>query len=129
MEIKLFLLACLLTGSFHTKNVEGKQAQENKQFIYMLRYTPQFKQTIRWTARELEIVKEHVAYLKSLIDEGKGYLMGRTTNLYDPSLFGIVVFDAPDAESAKKIMQDDPLIKNNIMEGELNPFQVVFMKQ
>ena len=130
MSIKIFLLVSLLIGNFHTKTIEKKRAvQENKQFIYVLRYTPKFKQTIRWTAKELEAAKEHVAHLKNLMDEGKGYFMGRTTNLYDSSLFGIVVFDAPDAQSAMKIMQDDPLIKNNIMEGALNPFQVVFMKQ
>ena len=128
MTIKIFLLACLLIGNFEPKNPEKKQAlQETRQFIYVLRYTPQFKQSIRWTSKELEIVKEHVAHLKNLMDDGKGYFMGRTTQLYDPGLFGIVVFDAPDAESARKIMQDDPLIKNNIMEGVLDPFQVVFI--
>jgi len=54
------------------------------------------------------------------MDEEKGYLVGRTTNIYDPELFGIVIFDAPNIEEAKKIMQNDPLIRNDIMQGTLN---------
>ena len=62
------------------------------------------------------------------MDEQNGYIAGRTTNIYDPELFGLVIFDAPNIEKAKEIMENDPLIKNNIMQGTVNPFNVVFVK-
>ena len=129
MTVKIFFAVCLLLTEFSAGNSDRKKLpQENKQFIYVLRYSPEFKQAVKWTAKEMQIAKEHVQYLKVLMDEKKGYVVGRTTNMYDPELFGIVIFDAPDIEKAKDIMQNDPLIKNNIMQGTLNPFSIVFIK-
>ena len=129
MTVKIFFAVCLFIGGFLVKNPDRKSlSEENKQFIYVLRYAPEFKQAIKWTAKENQIAQEHVSYLKTLVDEGKGYVAGRTTNMYDPELFGIVIFDAPNIEEAKEIMQNDPLIKNDIMQGTLNPFNIVFIK-
>jgi hypothetical protein len=128
MTVKIFLAACLFLLSFFvTKPNRKLLAEENKQFIYILKYTPEFKQAIKWTAKELQIAKEHVLYVKALIDEGKGYVLGRTPNMYDPELFGIVIFDAPGIEKAEEIMQNDPLITNYIMYGTLSPFNVVLL--
>ena len=127
MTIKLLLLSAILFGNFHTQKREPTQGPQ--QFIYVLRYNATFKQAIKWSAKEGALAREHVIYLKDLMDNGNAYLIGRTPNMYDPNLFGVVIFDAPDLESAKKIMDQDPLIKNNIMEGELSPFQIVLMKK
>jgi len=47
----------------------------------------------------------------------------------DPEFFGIFVFDASDLDNAKKIMINDPLIKNGIMQGEVTPFSIIFLKE
>jgi uncharacterized protein len=126
MTIKIILAVYLLIGGSIDKNSERKKfSQDNQQFIYVLRYTDEFKQNIKWTGKVSEIAREHVSYLKTLMDEEKGYLAGRTTNIYEPDLFGVVIFDAPNIEKAKEIMENDPLIKNNIMQGTVKPFIIV----
>jgi len=129
MTVKIILAVCLLMGDFVVKHSERKGfSEDNKQFIYVLRYTDEFKKAIKWTGKVNEIVREHVSYLKTLMDEQNGYIAGRTSNIYDPELFGLIIFDAPNIEKAKEIMENDPLIKNNIMQGTVNPFNVVFVK-
>lgn len=129
MTVKIILAVCLLIGDFIGENSERKSfSQDNQQFIYVLTYTDEFKKAIKWTGKEGEIAREHVSYLKTLMDEEKGWIAGRTTNMYDPDLFGVVIFDAPNIDKAKEIMGNDPLIKNNIMQGTVKPFSIVFIK-
>jgi len=129
MTVKIILAVSLLIGVFIGRNSERKNSsEENQQFIYVLRYTDEFKKAIKWTGKENEIAREHVSYLKTLMDEEKGWMAGRTTNIYEPDLFGLVIFDAPNIEMAKEIMENDPLIKNNIMQGTVKPFNIVFIK-
>jgi uncharacterized protein len=130
MSIKLLIAAVLFLGSLLPGKTDKKKLpEENNQFIYVIRYTQEFKKAIKWTSKENEIAKEHVSYLKTLVDEGKAYLAGRTSNISDPDLFGIVIFDASSPEEAKLIMQNDPLIKNDVMQGEVKPFSIFFLKQ
>ncbi|HYF30233.1 MAG TPA: YciI family protein [Chitinophagaceae bacterium] len=128
MITKILLATVILLGGFGAKHGNNKP-QTSSQFVYVLTYTAEFKQAIRWGPKESGVVREHVAYVKDLVDEGKGYVLGRTSNVYDPELFGIVVFEAKDIEAAKRIMNDDPVIKNNIMKGVVHPFTIVFLKE
>ncbi len=130
MSIKILLAAGFFLGSLlPSKSNKKKLTEDTKQFIYVLRYTSQFKQSLKWTNKENEIAREHVLYLKALMDEERGYMAGRTTNILDPDLFGIVIFDAPNLEDAKIIMQNDPLIKNDIMQGDISTFSIVFLRE
>ena len=98
-------------------------------YIYILKFTEDFRKNIQWGSRELGFAQEHVAYIKELANENKAYLLGRTTNVYDAEMFGVIVFEAANMEEAKKILDDDPLVKNNIMQGTVSPFNVVFVKE
>lgn len=130
MTVKLFLSICLCLVCISLTSYNKKRLlEEDQQFIYVLKFTPEFKKAITWTSKELQIAKEHVSYVKALIDDGKGYVLGRTTNIYDPALFGIVIFDAANIEKANEIMQNDPLVYNHIMEGTLNAFNIVFINE
>jgi uncharacterized protein len=129
MSIKILIAAGSFLGSLLPGKTDKKELPEEKrQFIYVLRYTSQFKQAIKWTSKENKISSDHVLYLKTLLDEEKAYMAGRTSNIFDPDLFGIVIFDATNLEEAKIIMQNDPLVKNDIMQGEVKPFNIVFLK-
>jgi hypothetical protein len=102
MTAKIIMVVCLFLGVFFGKIPERKTlSEDNKQFIYVLRYTPEFKQAIKWTAKENQVGREHILYIKALIGEKKAYVLGRTTNMYDPELFGIVIFDAPNIEDLR----------------------------
>ena len=53
-------------------------------------------------------------------------MAGRTLEDYP---FGIVVFEADDAEAAEKIMRDDPAVAASIFKGELHPFRVALIRE
>lgn len=41
---------------------------------------------------------------------------------------GIAIFEAPDEEAARKIMEDDPVIAGGFARGELRPFKVSLLR-
>lgn len=129
MAAKLFssfiFAVCLFFGN---KPVTKQIPSADLQFICMLHYTPEFRQNIKWTATELETARQHVAYIKRFMDEGKARLLGRTTNFYDPELFGILILDVSGLEEAKKIVEDDPIIKSKILQADIHPFTIVLEK-
>lgn len=120
------LFAMLIYADSFYKKI---QPQQNQFYIYVLKYTEQFKKSVQWSEKETSIAKEHVLYIKELVEEGKGYLLGRTPNVYDPNLFGVFVFEASSKEEAETILQNDPIVKNDIMEGTISPFSVLFLKE
>ena len=126
MSIKIFFLAIALFTAF---NKDNSNKVQKKQFIYTLRYNNEYKANLQFGAKEQTAAREHVAYLRELLSEGNCYMAGRTPNIIDTSLFGIIVFDAANLDAAKEIMNNDPMIKENIMVGELRPFTIVLFKQ
>jgi len=41
---------------------------------------------------------------------------------------GIAIFEAPDEEAARRIMEEDPTITSGIARGELRPFRVSLLR-
>ncbi len=54
-------------------------------------------------------------------------LAGRTQNT-DYSSFGIVIINAGSEEEARKIMHDDPAVKNKVVRGELFPYKIALLR-
>lgn len=79
------------------------------------------------TPREEEILERHGSYLRSLAEKGNVILFGRTTN-DDERTFGLVVFEADSAEEAERIMQNDPVVHDGVMTGELLPYRVAYYR-
>jgi uncharacterized protein YciI len=77
---------------------------------------------------ESSILEKHVAYLQELTDQGVLQLAGRTQN-QDKSTFGIVIFSAESEDSARRIMNDDPVVKHGVMKAELFPYKIAFRKK
>jgi len=75
------------------------------------------------TEFESRIVSEHFTYLKQLTKDGVVILAGRTQTT-DYSSFGIVLFNAETVQAARKIMLNDPAVKNNIFRAELFPYKM-----
>lgn len=71
------------------------------------------------------IVSDHFEYLKMLLDEEKLILAGRT----EGAEFGIVIFEAEHENSAREIMENDPVIINGLMHGELYPYRLAFWRR
>jgi uncharacterized protein len=78
------------------------------------------------TESERAVGLEHAAYLKSLLDQGKLVLAGQA---FDPKgLWGIVIVNAADIESATAIGNSDPAVKAKMFRATVVPFRIVFQK-
>jgi uncharacterized protein YciI len=95
-----------------------------QQYIYFLRLRPEYRDFSRWTEHEEGIVQRHFDKLQNLTEEGTVILAGRTTT-ENPT--GIVVFFAASDEEAEMLMQEDPAVKEGLMEAELHPFRVALL--
>jgi len=75
------------------------------------------------TEEEQKTAVAHLAYLKGLFAEGKLTLAGQA---FDPKgFFGLIVVNAPDLESASRLLHGDPFVKANLFRGEVMPFRGV----
>lgn len=63
---------------------------------------------------EQEIMKDHFAYLKTLLAEKKLFIAGPTLVKEDP--WGFIIFQVDTIESAKNILENDPSVKSGIQE-------------
>ena len=73
------------------------------------------------TEEEQKTAVAHLAYLKGLFAEGKLALAGQA---FDPKgFFGIIVVNAPDLETASRLLHGDPFLKGNLFRGEVIPFR------
>lgn len=78
------------------------------------------------TDRETEIIGIHFDYLSGLFEKGVVKLAGRTTNT-DASSFGVMIFEARDEAAARRIMANDPAVKENVLTARLFPFRIGLM--
>jgi hypothetical protein len=71
---------------------------------------------------EEKIIGEHASYLEGLVQQGVAYLVGRTLTT-DYSTFGIFIFSAESEDAARRILEQDTVMKNRVMRAELYPFR------
>ena len=77
------------------------------------------------TDEEREVWDLHWERLQRLFHEGRVLLVGPTLG---PINTGICVFEAPDEESARQFMNEDPTIAGGYVRGELRPFRVSLLR-
>ncbi|HEX2094826.1 MAG TPA: YciI family protein [Longimicrobiaceae bacterium] len=99
-----------------------------EQYLYVLRLVPRLLEAKNWTAQDNQIVGRHFQRLQSMTEQGTVILAGRTLNP-DPSSFGIVIFEAASPDEARRIMEEDPAVKEGIMTSELFPYRVALQRK
>jgi uncharacterized protein YciI len=78
------------------------------------------------TADESRLATQHIQYLSSLLDSGKLTLAAQ---VFDPKgLWGITIVNAPDRETARALLDGDPMVKANMFRGDVIPIRVVLEK-
>jgi uncharacterized protein YciI len=82
-----------------------------------------FVETI--TDEEVAVMQVHAAHLAELFEQGVLILAGPT---FGPVNTGIAVIEADDEESARAIMLSDPAVTSGLMQPELRPMQVSFLR-
>lgn len=122
----LALLASLLLAS--AAGARAQTAPSRKQFLYVLRVTPEFHNAQAWTDKENAVVARHFERLAKATAEGRVVLAGRTTEALTAT-FGIVIFDAESVEAARQFMEDDPAVKAGLMSATLHPYAVALQRK
>lgn len=99
-----------------------------QQYLYRIQVVRPEMLSEGLTEEEERITEEHFDYLKQLMEKGVFILAGRTLNT-DHSSFGIGIFKAESEEEARRIVQNDPAVKNKVMRAELYPYRIALLKE
>jgi uncharacterized protein YciI len=94
------------------------------EWIYLL-HPPREDFAATMTDEEEAVWAVHFERLQRMLTGGTVVLAGPTLG---PTNTGIVVFEAPDAESAQRIMDEDPVIVGGFARGGLRPFRVSLLR-
>ena len=97
-----------------------------EQFIYTVLPVRSEMLSEGLTEKEEGTLKAHFEYLSGLKDAGTVKLAGRTTQ-EDANTFGVVILLAEDEEAARRIMANDPAVKDGVMAAKIYPFRIALM--
>jgi len=117
------LAALAVTAARGQTAASAPPAAKRAQFVYVLRVVPRFHDRGAWTEVENRIVASHFRRLVAASDAGLVLMAGRTSEPLDRT-FGIVVFEAADADEARRFMEGDPAVEAGLMTATLHPYFV-----
>jgi uncharacterized protein YciI len=94
------------------------------EWIYFI-HPPREDFAATMTAEEQEAWAVHFARFQRMLADGSLILVGPTLGRINT---GIAIFEAPDEEAARRIMDEDPAIAGGFAIGELRPFKVSLLR-
>jgi uncharacterized protein YciI len=94
------------------------------EWIYFL-HVPREDFAATMTADEIRIWEIHLERLKQLLAQGSLLMAGPTLGHTNT---GIIVFEAPDEATARRIMEEDPTITSGYATGELRGFRAALLR-
>jgi uncharacterized protein YciI len=94
------------------------------EWIYFI-HAPRKDFAATMTDEEDRVWGEHFERLKRLLSEGTLILAGPTLGKINT---GVAIIEAPDEETARRIMQEDPTIASGLATGELRQFRVSLLR-
>jgi len=94
------------------------------EWIYFL-HPPRDNFAATMTDEEKEVWVVHFQRFQRMLAEGSLILVGPTLGEHNT---GIAIFEAPDEDAARTIMEEDPVIAGGFARGELRPFRVSLMR-
>jgi uncharacterized protein YciI len=94
------------------------------EWIFFL-HTPREDFAATMTDDEKRVWGEHFERLQRALDDGTLILAGPTLGKINT---GIGVFEAPDEETARRFLDEDPTITSGYATGELRPFRATFLR-
>ena len=94
------------------------------EWIYFI-HPPRENFAATMTDEEIAVWAEHFERFKRLLAEGVIVLVGPTLG---PKNTGIAIFEAPDEDAARQLMNEDPVIAGGYAEGELRPYRISLLR-
>jgi uncharacterized protein YciI len=126
--MKTLILLCTCFFSLHIVAQDSSKTKP-KEYLGVLTLTEKYKEEKNWTDADQAIVGEHFQRLVKYKNEGVVVLAGRTElDLNNPDMMGLVIFYAKDDKEALQFMQNDPAVKNKIMQTKVHPYGIALNK-
>lgn len=125
-RLMLALLLTLLTSA--ALRAEEAKPAPRPQFIYLLRLIERLHDDKAWTKADEETVGRHFHHLQAATERGQAIAVGRTTEPGDKT-FGLVIFEADNAEAARTFAESDPAVVGGVMTVEVRPFSLVLQRK
>jgi len=94
------------------------------EWIYFI-HPPREDFAATMTEEERDVWGVHFERFERMLAEGSIILVGPTLGSTNT---GIAIFEAPDEDAARRIMDEDPVIAGGFARGELRPFRVSLMR-
>jgi uncharacterized protein YciI len=94
------------------------------EWIYFI-HPPRDNFAATMTDEERAVWGVHFERLKRLLDDGTLIMAGPTLGEHNT---GIAIFEAPDEEAARRIMDEDPVLAGGFARSELRPFNVSLLR-
>jgi uncharacterized protein YciI len=94
------------------------------EWVYFL-HPPRDDFAATMTDEERAVWGVHFERLQRLLEDGTLVLAGPTLGSTNT---GIAVFEAPDEEAARRIMDEDPVVSGGYARGELREFRVSLLR-
>ena len=94
------------------------------EWIYFI-HPPRENFAATMTDEEQAVWGVHFQRLKRLLDEGTMIAVGPTLGTVNT---GIAIFEAPDEDAARTIMEQDPVIAGGFARGELRAFRLSLLR-
>ena len=124
-----FVIALLLgLSALPAFSAEDAAPTQKPRFIYLLRLVERLHAESGWTKADEETIGRHFRHLKAATEQGQAIVVGRTLEAGDKT-FGLVIFEADNADAAKAFAESDPAVVGGIMTVEVRPFALVLMKK
>jgi uncharacterized protein YciI len=111
----------VLSGSFPGDEGEWIGMAE---WIYFI-HPPRENFAATMTGEEKRVWSVHFERFQRLLADGVIVLVGPTLGSVNT---GIAIFEAPDEASARRIMDEDPVIAGGYARGELRPFRISLLR-
>ena len=94
------------------------------EWIYFI-HPPREDFAATMTPDEQAVWAEHFERLQRLLRDGVMIAVGPTLGRVNT---GIAIFEAPDEDAARRIMEEDPTILGGFARGELRPFRLSLLR-
>jgi len=117
------LITLVATLSLVRDSLADNQKKETK-FVGVFKVTRVDFLTKGPRPEELPALRAHLEYWQGEINQGVCLMAGHTLNK-DETAFGLAIVRADSEASAKKIMEDDPMVRAGIITVTVFPFEGV----
>jgi uncharacterized protein YciI len=94
------------------------------EWIYFI-HPPRDDFAATMTAEERAVWSVHFERFERMLAEGSLILVGPTLGTVNT---GLAIFEAPDEATARRIMDEDPVLAGGFAGGELRPFRVSLLR-